>query len=84
MENKINMVAVGIAIAVAVAVVLFYWYWSRTNAVPPAPEQSDSPAQETTADASVAPPSANPLEEVLPEDNPIEKTNPFEYENPFN
>jgi len=80
MENKKNL-AVIIAVVAAIVIAASIYWWSKGEEV--SPENLNSALQEATIETSVAPPSANPFDEVSPNANPVEKTNPFKYENPF-
>jgi hypothetical protein len=83
MENKTNMITIGIVTIVVGITFFVYWYWWSTKETVLPENTNIATEQAAPPETFVVPPSANPLDEVLPPDNPIEKTNPFEYENPF-
>lgn len=88
-----KMTTVYTAIGVAVVAVVGYFVYvmnvpSRETAEQTATGQLkdvSAALDQATTKTSAAPPSANPIKNLAPTGNPIEKTNPFKYEykNPF-
>ncbi len=71
--------------AVAIAAILIgavFYYSSTSDDVLPI---RDSDLEQLAATTSVSVPSANPLKQISPTENPLDVTNPFnqDYENPF-
>jgi len=91
MKKNILIIS-GIAIATLAIAGFLYWKKSQVE-TEPAPTQSETAAksvEETTRalEAITETPKVdavlNPLEDQIPELNPVEKTNPFNvYQNPF-
>ncbi len=71
---------------VIILVLLGYWFWAYKKPAPAPAEPAVNVNQilDSVTNTSVTPKiESNPVQDKLPELNPVEKTNPFKYKNPF-
>lgn len=79
--------AIGLIIIIILGMLLWWLYPSKTKSTKTSTSDSafQNIEQATKAPDVSVPTSANPIKQVLPKENPLEKTNPFKktYVNPF-
>jgi len=78
-------------LAAAVAIILLvigFWYWAPIGKEVTKPIETIEEAMQAVTEMpvyndAIQEAASNPVQDKLPELNPIEKTNPFKYQNPF-
>lgn len=88
-QKIISYTAIGIAALVILGLAIYFVRSSSRKAAEQAAikqlEDVSTALKQVIVETSATPPSANPIKNLAPTENPIEKTNPFnhEYKNPF-
>lgn len=87
MSNKNLLAVIGIIIAIAIIVGIIYWSSQRQADTDVTDEERAveelSGALEQGTQVGVDVPVVNPLDEAVPDVNPLEAANPFKIKNPF-
>jgi len=86
MSNQKNAVIAVIVIVVLIAAVIIYWSLNKTSDQDTLQQEQQAilDIQENLETATqIDLPLVNPLDQAVPDVNPIEKTNPFKVANPF-
>ncbi len=88
MSNKNLLITIGAIIIIAVVIGVIYWSSQKSGTVPgdmtdegQAIDDLGKRLEETVAGLDV--PVTNPLDEAVPDVNPLEAANPFKVKNPF-
>lgn len=81
-EAKSNILYISIAVGVLIAVVAGFYFWQKTKTEEPEPSATEALEKVENAAPEVGVPTS-PIENKIPDLNPVEQTNPFKYENPL-